>query len=127
MKKLILVSATLLLASNHIFAQKLSSNDRIFFQGLNAGLMSKHEGDVVNPHNGLLILKKVEGTESYRKLLVTQMNTALSAMSFVDRDIKMQPEMLKQLLKISSPKMKTFMSKLKRARSKNRWQSIDAN
>jgi len=125
MKHLIIVCALVFSIINSVIAQDLSNEERIFFEGVNAGMMSKHEGDVVNAYKGLSFLQKVDGTETYREVLVNQMNTSLFAMSFVDRDVKQRPELLRQLSKISSPGMKLFMSTLKQARSENKWRSAD--
>src|SRR5258706_8157362 len=88
MKNIGIVLAVFLVAITKAIAVNTSGDDKIYFEGVNAGMMSKHEGEVVDAYNGLSLLGKVEGAESYRKLLVTQLNTALFAMSFVDRDVK---------------------------------------
>jgi len=106
-------------------AQDLSKEDKIFFQGVNAGMMSKHEGDIVDAFTGLLSLRELAGAEQYRNVLVTRMNTALSAISFVDRDVTIRPDTLKQIAKISSPNMKQFITRLRQARVDNKWQSSD--
>jgi len=106
-------------------AQELSKEDKIFFEGVSAGMMAKHEGDVVDAYLGLLSLRTLAGAEQYRSVLVTRMNTALFAMSFVDRDVTIRPEPLKQLAKISSPNMKGSIAELRKARIDNKWQSSD--
>ena len=53
------------------------------------------------------------------------MNTALYALSFVDRDVTIRPEILKQTTKISSPNMKRLMTRLRQARIDNKWQPSD--
>lgn len=106
-------------------AQEPSKEDKFFFQGVNAGMMSKHEGDVVDAFLGLLSLRELAGAEQYCSVLVTRMNTALFAMSFADRDVTIRPEILKQAAKISSPNTKAFMARLRQARIDNKWQSSD--
>ena len=106
--------------------QELSSEEEtLFAQGVSAGMMSKHEGNVVDAFNGLLTLQKLAGTEQYRSLLVTKMNTAFFAMSFVDRDVTIRPETLKILARMTSANMREFMVRVRQARIDSKWQSPD--
>ncbi len=112
--------------TSSLFSQELTNDDKMFFDGYNAGLMALHESKVVDAWIGLNILKKVEGSENYKKSLIMTMNSALYALSFVDRDVKTRPEMLKQLARISSDKMKDFFKKMHKKRIENNWISGDA-
>lgn len=105
---------------------KLSKEDKVFFEGVNAGMMTMHENSVLDAFNGLLLLQNVAGTESYRRLLVTRLNTALFALSFVDRDVTIRPAMLKTVAEMSSSRTKGFMADLRKARIEYKWQSSDA-
>ncbi len=85
MRQVLLMLFVVLFVFAGASAQELSSEEEtLFAQGVSAGMMSKHEGNVVDAFNGLLTLQKLAGTEQYRSLLVTKMNTAFFAMSFVD-------------------------------------------
>src|SRR5262245_7425193 len=103
----------------------LSREDKVFFEGVSAGMMTMNEASVVDAFTSLLALEKVPGTEEYRGLLVGRMNTAVFALSFVDRDVKIRPAMLKTIAAMSSPQMKGFMADVKKARLEHKWQAPD--
>lgn len=119
-------AAILWLISCHALATEMSADDAMFFEGFNAGLMSKYEGEVVDAYNTLVVLQSFKDSEVHRKTYVSQLNAALFAMSFVDRDVKVRPKMLKRLVAISSAEMKAFMGKLKLARAEHGWLAEDA-
>jgi len=120
------ILSLLLVALVQASEPKLSKDDKLFFEGVNAGLMTMHESGVQDAFNGLVLLQKVPGTEDYRRLLIARMNTALFALSFVDRDVTIRPAMLKTLAEMSSPTTKGFMADLRKARIQYKWQSSDA-
>lgn len=126
MRKTFLRAFVALSVSTPVGAQSPAQGEDIFAQGLNAGAMLASEREAADAFWGLELLQNVPGTEQYRTLLVSKMNTALFAMSFVDRDVTMRPESLRGLVKISSPNMKEAMTKLRRARIANKWQSTDS-
>ena len=77
MRQVLLMLFVVLFVFAGASAQELSSEEEnLFAQGVSAGMMSKHEDNVVDAFNGLLALQKLAGTDQYRSLLVTRMNTA---------------------------------------------------
>jgi hypothetical protein len=124
MKKL-LIATTFIAISVLIRPSGLFADDSAFTSGLNAGLVQKYEGEVVDSYTGLMILNNASGADTYKGFLVQKMNTALFALSFLDREVKIRPEVLRQLTQVSSAQMKDFFTKFNNRRTKNGWQAED--
>lgn len=124
MQKL-LIAVTLVALSVLIRPDGLLADDSAFSSGLNAGLVQKYEGEVVDSYTGLMMLNNANGTDTYKEFLVQRMNTALFALSFLDREVKVRPELLRQLTQVSSPQMKEFFTKFNKKRTRNPWKAQD--
>ena len=126
MRRLLLTLMGVSCLSAGTVAQEPSKEDKIFSAGLNAGMISKYEGEVVDSFNGILFLTTLPEAEPYRRILVTRMNGALLALSFVDRDVTIRPAILKDIAKISSPNMKPFMTQVRQQRIEKKWRLPDS-
>jgi hypothetical protein len=118
---LVFVSACSLALNVYLFI----SRRRAFWSGNNAGIVQKCEGEIVASYLGLDALEKVKdpAVEEYKKMLVMQLNTALSAVLFSEKEVKMRPLEWKILIQMSSPIYKEFYRKLGVARIAHGWQS----
>jgi hypothetical protein len=103
------------------------SRRQAFWSGNNAGIVQKCEGEVVSSFTGLEALEKVNDprVEAYKKMLEVQLNAALSAMPYSEKEVKVRPLEWKILIRMNTRIYKEFYRKLGAARVAYGWQSSE--
>ncbi len=104
MRKASVVLGIMLLAGSCFEAQELSNQDELFMKGYAAGQAVTHESQIITAHLGLRLLKDIDETKAYRKMLITSMNSALFSLWHVADEVTIRPEILKSLAGIKSTK-----------------------
>ena len=109
--------------SKDVEAQQLSKDDELFMKGYFTGLVETHESQIVNAYSGLRLLKdiNVDEIKTYRRMLISNMNTALFSLWFVAHEVTIRPEILKITTEIKSDNFRGFFEKLKELRNQNNW------
>ena len=121
MRKTPVVLGIMLLAGFCLEAQELSKDDELFMKGYSAGTVEAYESQISAAYIGLRLLKDIDETKAYRKMLISSMNSALFALSRVADEMTIRPEILKSLASIKSANFKGFFDKLKKLRNQNNW------
>ena len=121
MRKASVVLGIMLLAGSCFEAQELSNQDELFMKGYAAGQAETYESQIITAHLGLRLLKDIDETKAYRRMLITSMNSALFSLWHVADEVTIRPEILKSLASIKSTNFKEFFDKLKKLRNQNNW------